>query len=62
MQVYDTENANQREKYEGDLKKEIKKLQRLRDQIKTWYGDWRNRMLLLARLATVNRSAELWKL
>eukprot|EP00116_Pleurobrachia_bachei_P002826 sb/3463088/ len=28
--------ANQREKYEQDLKKEIKKLQRLRDQIKSW--------------------------
>lgn len=26
----------QREKIEGDLKKEIKKLQRLRDQVKTW--------------------------
>ncbi|KAF9954850.1 general negative regulator of transcription subunit 5 [Mortierella alpina] len=29
-------NVNQKEKYESDLKKEIKKLQRLRDQIKTW--------------------------
>ncbi|KAI8357585.1 Not1 N-terminal domain, CCR4-Not complex component-domain-containing protein, partial [Mortierella sp. GBAus27b] len=29
-------NANQKDKYESDLKKEIKKLQRLRDQIKTW--------------------------
>ncbi|WAQ95632.1 CNOT3-like protein [Mya arenaria] len=29
-------NANQKEKYEADLKKEIKKLQRQRDQIKTW--------------------------
>lgn len=29
-------NAVQREKIEADLKKEIKKLQRLRDQIKTW--------------------------
>jgi hypothetical protein len=29
-------NANQKEKFEQDLKKEIKKLQRLRDQIKTW--------------------------
>lgn len=29
-------NANQKEKYESDLKKEIKKLQRQRDQIKTW--------------------------
>ncbi|XP_024023495.1 CCR4-NOT transcription complex subunit 3 isoform X1 [Morus notabilis] len=34
--VYDTENANQKEKFESDLKKEIKKLQRYRDQIKTW--------------------------
>ncbi|KAK1264316.1 hypothetical protein QJS04_geneDACA009457 [Acorus gramineus] len=34
--VYDTENANQKEKFEADLKKEIKKLQRYRDQIKTW--------------------------
>ena len=29
-------NPVQREKIEADLKKEIKKLQRLRDQIKTW--------------------------
>ncbi|TPX35100.1 hypothetical protein SmJEL517_g02476 [Synchytrium microbalum] len=29
-------NAAQKEKFEGDLKKEIKKLQRYRDQIKTW--------------------------
>jgi CCR4-NOT transcription complex subunit 3 len=36
FQVHDTENANQKEKFEADLKKEIKKLQRLRDQIKTW--------------------------
>lgn len=35
-QVYDTENANQKEKFEADLKKEIKKLQRYRDQIKMW--------------------------
>ncbi|PWA92474.1 CCR4-NOT transcription complex subunit 3 [Artemisia annua] len=34
--VHDTDNANQKEKYEVDLKKEIKKLQRYRDQIKTW--------------------------
>ncbi len=34
--MYDTENANQKEKFEADLKKEIKKLQRYRDQIKTW--------------------------
>jgi CCR4-NOT transcriptional regulation complex NOT5 subunit len=37
-QVYDADNPPQKEKYEGDLKKEIKKLQRFRDQIKTWQG------------------------
>ena len=36
--VYNAEQQNQKEKYEMDLKKEIKKLQRLRDQIKTWIG------------------------
>ncbi|KAI7878339.1 hypothetical protein K492DRAFT_212560 [Lichtheimia hyalospora FSU 10163] len=34
--IHSTNNMNQKEKYEQDLKKEIKKLQRLRDQIKTW--------------------------
>jgi CCR4-NOT transcription complex subunit 3 len=34
--IHTTQNANQKDKYELDLKKEIKKLQRLRDQIKTW--------------------------
>ena len=29
-------NNNQKEKYEGELKKEIKKLQRMREQIKAW--------------------------
>lgn len=44
MQEFDTiydkieqsTNAAQKEKLEDNLKKEIKKLQRLRDQIKTW--------------------------
>jgi CCR4-NOT transcriptional regulation complex NOT5 subunit len=31
-----TVNLNQKEKFEQDLKREIKKLQRCRDQIKTW--------------------------
>jgi CCR4-NOT transcription complex subunit 3 len=34
--VYNAANQSQKEKYEMDLKKEIKKLQRLRDQIKSW--------------------------
>lgn len=37
--VYSAATTAQKEKYEGELKKEIKKLQRLRDQIKTWQGD-----------------------
>jgi CCR4-NOT transcription complex subunit 3 len=37
LQKYeDTSNQSHKEKLEGELKKEIKKLQRLRDQIKTW--------------------------
>jgi len=36
--VYSAEQQNQKEKFEIDLKKEIKKLQRLRDQIKSWIG------------------------
>lgn len=36
QKVHHASNSNQKEKYEDDLKKEIKKLQRLRDQIKTW--------------------------
>lgn len=36
LKVHNATNANQKEKYEADLKKEIKKLQRQRDQIKTW--------------------------
>ncbi|RLV87949.1 General negative regulator of transcription subunit 3 [Meyerozyma sp. JA9] len=32
-------NDSQREKLEGDLKKEIKKLQKYRDQIKTWQSN-----------------------
>ena len=36
--VYSATSSNQKEKYEADLKKEIKKLQRSRDQIKAWIG------------------------
>lgn len=34
--VYSASTPAQKEKYESDLKKEIKKLQRFRDQVKTW--------------------------
>ena len=36
--VHSASGQSLAEKYEGDLKKEIKKLQRLRDQIKSWLG------------------------
>lgn len=36
LQVQNATNLNQKEKYETELKKEIKKLQRLREQIKAW--------------------------
>ncbi|CAG2119222.1 unnamed protein product, partial [Medioppia subpectinata] len=36
QKVHNASNSNQKKKYEADLKTEIKKLQRLRDQIKTW--------------------------
>lgn len=37
--VYAASQQSLKEKYESDLKKEIKKLQRLRDQIKSWLGN-----------------------
>lgn len=36
QKVQNATNLNQKEKYESELKREIKKLQRLREQIKTW--------------------------
>ena len=35
QKVHNASNTNQKEKYEEDLKKEIKKLQRLRDQVQS---------------------------
>ncbi|KAI3378779.1 hypothetical protein SNEBB_010413 [Seison nebaliae] len=34
--IHSTMNASQKDKYETELKKEIKKLQRMREQIKSW--------------------------
>ena len=36
--MYDADGGAQKEKYEADLKKEIKKLQRYREDIKKWYN------------------------
>jgi CCR4-NOT transcription complex subunit 3 len=48
--VYNAQGQNQKEKYEMDLKKEIKKLQRHRDQIKNWIAsnDIKDKSTLLA--------------
>lgn len=39
-----TDNNNQKDKLEGDLRKEIKKLQRSRDQVKQWLSDSSNKL------------------
>ncbi|KAI5077480.1 hypothetical protein GOP47_0007304 [Adiantum capillus-veneris] len=61
--VYDTENANQKEKFEADLKKEIKKLQRYRDQIKTWLqsSEIKDKKALLDARKLIEREMERFK-
>ena len=51
QKVQNASNINQKEKYEEDLKKEIKKLQRLRDQIKTWIAspDVKDKSILIEK-------------
>ncbi len=39
VQVYSASQQSLKEKYESELKKEIKKLQRQRDIIKAWIGN-----------------------
>ena len=52
-----------KEKYEGDLKKEIKKLQRLRDQIKTWIGsnEVKDKSSLMEARKTIETKMEQFK-
>ena len=61
--VYAASGQNLKEKYEGDLKKEIKKLQRLRDQIKTWIssGDVKDKSALTEARKTVETKMEQFK-
>ncbi|KAF9195449.1 proteinral negative regulator of transcription subunit 5 [Haplosporangium sp. Z 767] len=56
-------NANQKEKYESDLKKEIKKLQRLRDQIKTWISsnDIKDKRALMDNRKLIEQQMERFK-
>ncbi|KAH7429527.1 hypothetical protein KP509_09G054000 [Ceratopteris richardii] len=62
--VYDTENANQKEKFEADLKKEIKKLQRYRDQIKTWLqsSEIKDKKALMDSRKLIEREMERFKI
>lgn len=57
-------NSNQKEKYEQDLKKEIKKLQRLRDQIKTWVAssDVKDKQVLTDNRKLIEMQMERFKI
>lgn len=56
-------NHSQKEKLEQDLKREIKKLQRLRDQIKTWMGsnDIKDKNLLTEQRKLIEQEMERFK-
>ncbi|GFR30092.1 CCR4-NOT transcription complex subunit 3 [Trichonephila clavata] len=63
QKVYNATNTNQKEKYEADLKKEIKKLQRLRDQIKTWMAssEIKDKRILLENRKLIETQMERFK-
>ncbi|KXJ09681.1 CCR4-NOT transcription complex subunit 3 [Exaiptasia diaphana] len=63
QKVHNASNSNQKEKYEADLKKEIKKLQRLRDQIKTWVAsnDIKDKKTLLDNRKLIEQQMERFK-
>lgn len=56
-------NSNQKDKYEGELKKEIKKLQRLRDSIKTWLtsNDIKDKKILMEKRKLIETQMERFK-
>lgn len=56
-------NQSQKEKLEGDLKREIKKLQKLRDQIKTWIAsnDVRDKKQLMEQRRIIESDMERFK-
>lgn len=61
--VHASNNTNQKEKFEADLKKEIKKLQRLRDQIKTWLvcADIKDKQVLIENRKLIEQQMERFK-
>lgn len=62
--VHKATTPNLKEKYEGDLKKEIKKLQRYRDQIKSWASssEIKNKRPLLEARKNVEKEMERFKI
>ncbi|KAJ8911436.1 hypothetical protein NQ315_005969 [Exocentrus adspersus] len=63
QKVHNATNSNQKEKYEADLKKEIKKLQRLRDQIKSWIasGEIKDKSALMDNRKLIETQMERFK-
>jgi CCR4-NOT transcription complex subunit 3 len=63
QKVHNATNNNQKEKYEADLKKEIKKLQRLRDQIKSWIasGEIKDKTILMENRRLIETQMERFK-
>lgn len=63
QKVHNATNTNQKEKYEADLKKEIKKLQRLRDQIKSWIasGEIKDKSVLMDNRKLIETQMERFK-
>ncbi|KAJ3087210.1 general negative regulator of transcription subunit 5, partial [Quaeritorhiza haematococci] len=61
--IQQASNAAQKEKFEGDLKKEIKKLQRYRDQIKTWLSsnEIKDKRVLLENRKLIEQQMEKFK-
>ena len=61
--VYSANSQSQKEKYEQDLKKEIKKLQRQRDHIKTWIAnsDIKDKRKLLENRKLIETKMEQFK-
>lgn len=62
--VYSASSSNQKEKYESDLKKEIKKLQRYRDQIKQWIAsnDVKDKRPLIEARKAIENQMEQFKI
>lgn len=64
QKVHNASSTNQKEKFEEELKKEIKKLQRLRDQIKTWIasGSINDKTVLVEKRKLIEQQMERFKI